>query len=269
MLTVGKELLIGRTLNTNAHWAGKRLAAIGTMLNQITTVDDDIGEIVAGFMGCLRRSPDFVIVVGGLGPTPDDMTLKGLAVCLGKRMSLNEEAISMIRDHYEKLGRSEIEMTQARKKMAILPTGARPVRNQVGTAPGVRLEVGKMVVFSLPGVPGEMKSIFRESVEPEVKSRLGKLYRSYVSLKLEGILESTLAPLIEKKLKRYPGAYVKSHPRGITDDVSRIELDISVVDERKERAELTVARIESEMRDEMEAAGAVVMNRSARPRSGN
>lgn len=258
LLTVGKELLIGRTLNTNAYWAGKRLAAMGTMLRRVTTVDDDIVEIASGLKGCVDRSSDFVVIVGGLGPTPDDITLQGIAKFLGRGMKLNAQALAMIKEHYVKIGRKNVEMTRERRKMAMLPVGAKPVRNELGTAPGVRLEAGKSVVFSLPGVPSEMKGIFRASVEPEVREKAGELHRGYVALKLEGILESALAPLIESELKKHPGVYIKSHPRGIKNGISRIELDIAVVDADKEKAESRAGTIETEMSAGIKAAGGVV-----------
>jgi molybdopterin-biosynthesis enzyme MoeA-like protein len=137
----------------------------------------------------------------------------------------------LIREHYARRGLGSIELTPARKKMAILPAGAEPVRNDVGTAPGVRMAIGKIIVFCLPGVPVEMRSIFRRSVEPEIRKKLGKLYRKYITMKLEGVLESALAPIIARELRRYPGVYIKSHPRGVREGVSRIELDIAVVGE--------------------------------------
>jgi len=229
MLAVGKELLIGRTLNTNAHWVGKRLAGMGTMLKEITTVDDDLVEIATAFRTIVRRSPDFLVVMGGLGPTPDDMTLKGVADALGVELTQSEQALTLIREHYAKRGLGKMELTPSRIKMATLPAGAQPLPNATGTAPGIRLTVGRTVVFCLPGVPVEMRGIFRRSVEPEVKGKLGVLHRRYITMKIEGVFESALAPLIAEELKRHPGAYVKSHPRGIREGVSRIELDIAVV----------------------------------------
>lgn len=264
MLTVGKELLIGRTLNTNAHWVGGRLASMGTMLRRVTTVDDNVEEIASALKGCIGRSPDFVMVVGGLGPTPDDMTLKGVAKFLGGEMKLDERAIGMIKEHYLKIGRAGVEITKERMKMAILPSGAEPIVNDVGTAPGVRFVVGKSVVYSLPGVPAEMKKMFRESVEPEVRAKVGTLHTRHVSLKLEGILESALAPMIAGGLKKYPEAYIKSHPKGIRKGISKIELDIVIVDVDGTRAERTARDIESDLSDKVKAAGGAVVARVER-----
>jgi nicotinamide-nucleotide amidase len=255
MLAVGKELLIGRTLNTNAHWVGKRLARLGTMLKEVTTVDDDLGEIAAAFKAAIRRTPDFLVVVGGLGPTPDDMTLKGVAKALDVGLRRNDSALELIRQHYAKRGMADVEMTPARTKMARLPAGASPVMNEVGTAPGVRLTASNTVVYCLPGVPAEMRGIFLKSVEPEVRAKLGKLHRKYVTLKLEGVLESVLAPVIKEELRKHPGAYVKSHPRGIREGISRIELDIAVVGESKERTDREGTTIASEMESAVSRMG--------------
>ncbi len=248
MLTVGKELLIGRTLNTNAHWVGKRLARLGTMLKQVTTVDDDLAEIASSFGAITARAPDFLIVVGGLGPTPDDMTLKGVADALGVELRKNPGALKMMREHYARRGMADVELTPARLKMASLPVGAEPVTNEIGTAPGVRLVEGKTTVFCLPGVPAEMRGIFWRAVEPEIRARLGKLYRTYITMRLEGVLESGLAPVIEEELRRHPGAYVKSHPRGIREGISRIELDIAVVGESDAWTEKEGSAIKDEIR---------------------
>lgn len=258
MLAVGKELLIGRTMNSNALWVGGRLARMGSMIKEIATVDDDLGEIGAALKGAVKRSSDFLIVVGGLGPTPDDMTLSGVAGALGVSLRRNERALALIREHYAKRGMASVELTPARLKMARLPAGSKPLRNDVGTAPGVRLEVEGMVVFCLPGVPSEMRSIFKGSVEPEVKSRLGAMHRSYVRMKLEGVLESTLAPVLSKELERHPGAYIKSHPRGIREGVSKIELDVAVVGPHEAKVNAEGEAIAREMAESVTAMGGEV-----------
>lgn len=237
VLAVGKELLIGRTPNTNAHWIGRRLALMGTMIKEMTTVDDDLGEISKALASSLSRHPDFLIVIGGLGPTPDDMTLKGIARGAKRKLTINHQALSMIKEHYTNRGMAGVELTPARRKMALLPAGAKPLLNGAGTAPGVRLEVAGTVVFCLPGVPVEMRDIFKRSIEPEVRRSVGKLNRAAVTLNFEGIYESAMAPLIQRELRKNPGVYIKSHPRGIREGVSRIELDIVAVNRAKAEAE--------------------------------
>jgi len=266
MLAVGRELLIGRTLNTNAQWMGLRLARRGSLLAEVTTVDDDLGEISAALRGCLERKPDLLVVVGGLGPTPDDMTLKGIARGAGRRLRLNPRALELMKEHYAKRGMGNVEMTPARLKMAKLPSGAAPLVNPIGTAPGVMLELGGTRVYCLPGVPSEMKAIFRGSVEPAVAERVGTLFRKYVWLKVEGIYESVLAPMIGSELRKHPGAYIKSHPRGVKEGRSRIELDVAVVSEDPREAEATADAVVEGIGRGIADAGGKVVSRRETPR---
>ncbi|MDG7016274.1 MAG: competence damage-inducible protein A [Nitrososphaerota archaeon] len=259
LLAVGRELLIGRTLNTNAHWMGRRLALMGSMIKQITTIDDDLREISSSLRGCLSREPRILVVMGGLGPTPDDMTLKGVAAGLGRGMKLNSAALEMVREHYARRGMSDAEMTPARRKMATLPARSQPLPNGLGTAPGVRIEVGGTVIFCLPGVPSEMKALFRRSVEPEIRKELGTLYRGAFRFKVEGIRESALAPIIARELRRYPGTYVKSHPRGTKGGVSRIELDIVAVSKDRADADRVAGAVARESTSEIRKVGGKVL----------
>jgi nicotinamide-nucleotide amidase len=261
LLTVGKELLIGRTLNTNAKWIGGRLARMGLIMKVVTTIDDDLVEISSALGEILRREPDFLITVGGLGPTLDDMTLQGIAQGLHLKLQLNHRALSMIKEHYVSRGLANIELTPARRKMATLPATAVPVPNDAGTAPGVRLVRGRTVIFSLPGVPAEMRSIFRGSVEPEVKMKLGPLARKTFRIKMEGMMESALAPLIASEMKRHPGAYIKSHPRGVENGVSNIEVDVAVIAEEMKTARNEALKIVEEIVKATMAAGATIRSR--------
>jgi molybdenum cofactor synthesis domain-containing protein len=229
MLAVGRELLIGRTLDTNSLWIGERLARLGSMLKEVTVIDDDLTEIASALKASLSRSPDFVIVVGGLGPTPDDMTLKGIAEGLGVELRKSRSALEMIKGHYAKRGLKTLELTPSRLKMSRLPVGGVPLQNDVGTAPGVKVVAGRASIYSLPGVPAEMRDIFLKWVEPEIRARLGAMHRKVSTLKVEGILESSLAPIIARELGKHPSSYIKSHPKGVKEGVSRIELDVAVV----------------------------------------
>lgn len=258
VLIVGKELLIGRTLNTNGHWIGRRLALMGSMVARMTTVDDDLKEIASGLNEALAREPDFLVSVGGLGPTPDDMTLKGLADGLGVPLRLSAAAVAMMKESYVRRQRV-FEMTPARRKMAVLPVGAEPVPNVVGTAPGVRILKWGTVIFCLPGVPKEMKSIFRGSVEPEIRASLGELHRRVIRLKISGVFESVLAPFIRQELDRYPGTYIKSHPKGLMHGVSRVELDIVSVKRRKQDADSTAVSVASEMVEVVKRQGGEIL----------
>jgi molybdenum cofactor synthesis domain-containing protein len=138
IICVGNELLIGKVINTNASWIGKRATSFGVAVKQITVVADDIKEMATVFCEVLARKPRFIIVTGGLGPTFDDKTLQGLATALNRPLEVNPEALRMVREKYASYAKitdvPETEMTPHRVKMATMPQGTLPINNPVGTA---------------------------------------------------------------------------------------------------------------------------------------
>ncbi len=97
IICVGNELLIGKTVNTNAHWLAKKATTLGLKVHSITTVEDEIEEIATTVKAALRRKNRFIVTVGGLGPTFDDKTLEGIAEALNRKLVTNKEALSMVR----------------------------------------------------------------------------------------------------------------------------------------------------------------------------
>jgi nicotinamide-nucleotide amidase len=240
IICVGNELLIGKTLNTNSHWLAKRATALGANVQRITVVSDDVSEIAIALREALRRKPRFIITTGGLGPTFDDKTLEGIAKGLNQRLEVNNRALKLVRGKYEALlkeGRIEkIELTPSRTKMATFPKGSKPLHNPVGTAPGMLADVEQTCVIALPGVPPEMEAIFDESVAPMLKKEAGKSAFFETSIYIEGIMESSLAPLIDRVMHANPLVYIKSHvyvksrPQ-VEGKKSHIELHFSTVGE--------------------------------------
>jgi len=230
IICVGNELLIGKTLNTNAHWLTKKATTLGLKVRRITVVGDDVDEISTAIKESLERKPAFIITTGGLGPTFDDKTLEGVAKALGKELKKNEEALKMVEEKYRQYvseGRIErFEMTPHRVKMAVLPEGSKPLRNPVGTAPGVIAKFGGTTLIMLPGVPQEMKSIFEESVEPIFRKAAGDLTFYEASVEVWGVPESTIAPLIDEVMHKNPYVYIKSHPKA-EEKIPHIELHVS------------------------------------------
>jgi len=229
IISVGNELLIGHTLDTNSYWIAKRLTRFGWTLQRITVLRDSLEAIKDGVTGALGRKPDLLITLGGLGPTHDDMTLKGVALALKRRLALNPDALAMVKARYGALEAST-GLTRFRRKMATLPEGSRPLPNSVGTAPGVLIKVGKTSLISLPGVPSEMKAIFNGSVVPMLRTAERQAPLE-VSIGLVGIIESALAPALDRTRKAFPGLYFKSHPRGREGGIrSLIQLHVYSVD---------------------------------------
>lgn len=174
----------------------------------------------------LKRKPDIIITSGGIGPTFDDMTLEGIARGLNRKLELNEHAYNAIKKVYERAyerGLLKLEgMTKEREKMAYLPQGSTPLPNTVGTAPGVKISEKNASIFILPGVPAEMKAMFRNVITPILKEKQGKfIERSFL---FSEIGESQIAPYITKLEKKYPQLWIKTHPRiGLS-----VEVEVSI-----------------------------------------
>ena len=212
IISIGNELLIGHTLDTNSHWIAKHLTRLGWTLERVTQLRDSLDSIESGVRGSLKRNPSVLITIGGLGPTHDDMTLAGISRAIDKPMRLNREALQLVKDHYRRLENNP-KLTKYRTKMATLPQGSAPLPNPVGTAPGVKIQRSSTTLFSLPGVPSEMKAIFRASIIPYLES-FNTTRPKEVEIKITGIIESALAPVLDQARKIYPKLYFKSHPRG-------------------------------------------------------
>ncbi len=245
IISVGNELLIGKTLNTNAQWLAKRITSLGLSVSQITTVDDDVQEICRTLQEAVRRRPRFVITTGGLGPTFDDKTMEGIAKAFGSQLKVNEKALNMVKEKYvkyaEEMEHEEFELTTARVKMATIPEGAEPLQNPVGTAPAAAIRKDGVMVYALPGVPSEMKAIFENSLLPVLKVAAGNLAFFERSLHVAGVMESEMAPFIDQVMHDNPYVYVKSHPMG-AERKPEIELHLSTTAEDVEKAKKRVGR---------------------------
>ncbi|HVO85817.1 MAG TPA: nicotinamide mononucleotide deamidase-related protein [Candidatus Eisenbacteria bacterium] len=250
IISVGNELLIGKVVNTNASWMAKRATSLGTIVRRITVISDDVDEISTAVREAIKRKPRFIITTGGLGPTFDDKTLEGLARALKQNLKVNEKALDMVKKRYEeyrKQGRMiDAELTAPRVKMATVPENAKPLHNPVGTAPAAIMNLRGTVLIALPGVPSEMEAIFEESIVPMLKKEAGGIVFFEASIFADSIMESTLAPLIDKVMHSNAYVYIKSHPKS-KENTPHIELHFSTTakDEQtaKERIGKAIAQL--------------------------
>ena len=208
IVTVGDELLAGRTTNTNATWLCERLTDRGVRIERVTTVPDRICDI-ARVVNEYRADYDAVITTGGLGPTHDDVTMEGVAAALGRPLEANDEVLERLT---EVGGYAADDLTDGTTH---IPQDARPLHNDVGVAPGTVLEG----VYVLPGVPSEMKGMF-ETIEEEFEGRT--TFRRVVTTDEP---ESTLLDRIEELRERfdvtvgsYPGESVAISIESPDDD---------------------------------------------------
>ena len=192
VLTIGTELLLGYTVDTNAAELGRALAAAGAEITRHTTLADRPEAIRAGVAEALERS-DCVITTGGLGPTRDDMTKTVVAELLDKRLVLDERLLASIETRFQRMGRP---MPAINRTQAEIPEGATILPNPRGTAPGLWVEDARgRVVVLLPGVPREMRGLLVDEVLPRIVARQGSTRRVVRSrtVRTTGISESALA----------------------------------------------------------------------------
>ena len=179
IIAIGSELVSGQSLDTNSQWISKALAAVGIPTRFHSTLGDDLAENVAGFCFALGRAT-LIVVSGGLGPTQDDLTREVLAAVAGVPLAEDPASMEAIAALF---ARRNLVMPERNRVQALLPAGAEALFNRVGTAPGVWMRVGDVLVACLPGVPYEMKIMFDEQVVPRLRT-LGVATRVIVERKI-------------------------------------------------------------------------------------
>lgn len=188
LLTVGDELLAGDTTNTNATWLGDRLTDRGVSVVRVLTVPDETAVIAEA----TRRYSDFfdaVIVTGGLGGTPDDVTMEGVAAAFDRDLVENDLARADVERHVEVVADRYPDLNVDVSAEASIPAGARPLLNRAGLSPGCVLEN----VYVLPGIPSEMERMFEEIADEfdgEIESRY--LYTDAPEANLVELLHETV-----------------------------------------------------------------------------
>jgi len=235
IISVGREVLRGFTVNTNASWLAQQLISLGIDVKRITVVDDEENDIINITNETLKRKPHIIIYTGGLGPTFDDITVESVAKALNIPLEINNIALDMLKKVFEKL---KLPLTDERIKMAKMPIGAIPLPNSVGTAPGVFLVFNETMIIMLPGVPDEMKSIFIESVKPRLTELSGRgtyLEKLFIT---RGIPESEASRVVKEIKKQFKLIYIKSHPRGYTENKPTLLFQLSYLGEDKRNAEI-------------------------------
>lgn len=203
ILCIGTELLLGQVLNTNAHYLSEQLAELGINCYHHSTVGDNLERMKEALRLALNRV-DVVLITGGLGPTPDDLTHEMLGEFFAVDMQLDDDVLSRIQTFFDQRG---VPMPESNKKQAYRPQGAQRMSNPRGTAPGVcwtlqepvlsaaHLEhpERERVVLTFPGVPGEMKGMWQEIARPFLEKKYGPGIVWSCELKHYGIGESLLA----------------------------------------------------------------------------
>lgn len=194
LISIGNELLSGRTLNTHGQDLGSELTAIGLQLMRDTTIPDDIGIIGKAVEEALSRT-NLVFVSGGLGPTVDDITRDALAALLDCAITLDKATVAIMAERYAARGR---EMTTAAERQALVLDNAVVLPNSVGAAPGQRIDLDGKTLFVLPGPPNEFNAILNEEIIPWLREKHADAKPNLVRVvRTKGIGESDIVTILE------------------------------------------------------------------------
>lgn len=242
VITIGDELLLGFTVDTNAAHISRTLAAHGIEVARRTTVGDDADHIASAVRGALDRT-GAVITTGGLGPTSDDLTKSAIARLFNREMRLDEGIASEL----EASWRSRFPLSgypASNRAQAEIPAGARILTNRHGSAPGIWLEDdrGRWVAM-LPGVPREMRGMLHEELLPAIEGRsTGERDTAIVSatLRTTGIAESAIADLLGNNLLGGAGPNAGGLPLAYLPGVTGVDLRVTARGFPRTRAEQLV-----------------------------
>lgn len=254
LFCIGREILDGLVLDRNAHYLAGRLNDLGVRVASIHVLDDVETEIVAALQAALARKPAFLITTGGMGPGKDDLTRASVAKAAGRPLERDERAAEMLGRAYRRLFAMGVvhnqDLNEDRMRMAMLPKGAVPCENPLGTAPAVRLPIGDTMLFLLPGVPEEMRSTFTQHVVPLVTDAGAGTFRESRHIAYPGRDESVVNRVLDEIGHRYPAIQPRAFVQGSEE---QIVIRITLLGEHQDRDELhrMLDRAEAELHQQI------------------
>ncbi len=193
ILSIGTEIVLGKTVDTNSAFLSRELVFLGAEVRFHTSVGDDVESLKRIVDQAFERS-DVTVATGGLGPTRDDVTREAVAASLGVPLVLDESTLEEIRERFRRHG---IPLTENNRLQALFPRSATILPNRLGSAPGFSVEREGRVVYCLPGVPFEMERMFHESVAPDVRWRFPRATSIRTRrLHVVGLVESKVDELV-------------------------------------------------------------------------
>jgi nicotinamide-nucleotide amidase len=198
IFAIGTELVLGRIQDTNSYWMAQQIAELGGNLRRVTQLVDDLDQIVEALEDSLRRGTRMIITTGGLGPTPDDLTVEAATKVLNRDTVVDEETLQ-----------SRDEISPGLLKMATVPAGSEVCQNPAGWAPCtfVRHDGGTIVI--MPGPPKEMEAVFTLHVSEAVSAL--SAHKTAALRVVVTMFESEVSPLMQEVMARYPSSYLKAY----------------------------------------------------------
>lgn len=244
IITIGTELLLGETIDTNTHYIARALRDEGVDLYRTSTIGDNPERIAEIIQEGLQRA-EIIITTGGLGPTIDDPTRDAVALALRVKTEFQPKLWQQIQERFQRYGRKP---TENNKRQAYIPTGALPIENPVGTAPAFICETKSQSIISLPGVPREMEYLIQNKILPYLRDRydLSGVIKARV-LHTSGVGESQIDERIGDLEQR-------SNPTvGLAAHAGQVDVRITVKADTEAEADKLIHEVEDELRARLRA----------------
>ena len=207
LFSIGTELVLGQIQDTNAHWIAQQTLQIGGELRRVTMLRDVREEMSEALSSAVDRETSLILTTGGLGPTPDDMTVEVVAALIGTKLVVSEETLAEFR---KRRGMSENDpLNAALTKMATVPATAVVLQNPAGWAPCISVTHKTSTIMMMPGPPREMKAVFETHIQPLIAER----YRSEVTTArvYVNMFEAEVSPLLQQVMERHTNVYLKAY----------------------------------------------------------
>ena len=233
LFSIGTELVLGQIQDTNAHWIAQQILQIGGELRRVTMLRDNAEEMYEALESSVKRETSLILTTGGLGPTPDDMTVEVIASLIGTKPIVSEETVADFRKRREMSENDPI--SEALMKMAMVPETAIVLQNPAGWAPCISVEHQNTTLMMMPGPPREMKAIFETYIQPLIAER----YRSEITTArvYVSMFEAEVSPLMQKVMERYPDVYLKAYVSLRNSDTNMMPVDFVSTSADKANAE--------------------------------
>jgi molybdenum cofactor synthesis domain-containing protein len=230
IICIGNEILNGTTIEKNSAWITARIRRIGGNVSRITIVRDDPKEIEFTINEALSRNPKWIITSGGLGPTYDDITIESIGRALKRKFIHDPIALAILKKNYFKRGIKKLNKYQL--KMSFVPENSQIIDNLIGTAPSVLIRHKETKIICLPGVPIELRHIFKTHISKLIRDDYKGIFFKEQFVRTLKIRESQIAKFLEIITKKYNEKeydfYIKTHAKNPTSRIPKINIYVSI-----------------------------------------
>lgn len=256
LVTIGDEILIGQIVDSNSAYIARKLNEIGLEVEEILSIHDD-SDIIIETLNRILPDTDVIITTGGLGPTKDDVTKNALCEFLQSELVMDEGVLAHLEERFKKLNR---EMNILNRNQALIPKNSIPLKNPLGTAPGIWTEFQNKIIINLQGVPFEMKNLIKTEVVPRLQQKFSLPFVIHRFLSVSDYPESDLAIALTDWENNLPSdfhfAYLpergKVKLRISAKGIDKIEIENRIQSEVDKLISIIGSRLDSSTKDSIE-----------------